>query len=84
MADKRKKAEAPVSIEEARKMARIKAVYAAPLWGLPSEGISKRCIRDDIPSAVKIGRDWYVTPEGLDQYFERNTKSKRGVKFDRR
>ena len=57
------------SIEQARKMARIKATDAAHLWGLEPRHISRYCCRGDIPGAVKLGRIWYVTPAGMDQLF---------------
>jgi hypothetical protein len=62
---------APAGIEQARKMARIKAHEAAPIWGLTKSTISLRCRRKEIPEAVMIGKTWYVTPSGMDRFFEK-------------
>lgn len=59
-----------VDIEQARKMARIKACIAAPVWGMNKIEISRYCNRGEIPGAVKLGRIWYVTPMGMDKLFE--------------
>jgi len=58
------------SIEQARKMARIKAIDAAPLWGIEPRHISRYCCRGEIPGAVKLGQIWYVTATGMDRLFE--------------
>jgi hypothetical protein len=70
-----KRQHGPATIDDARKMARIKAVHAAPLWGLNPKKLSVMCLRDEVADAVKIGRDYFVTPAGMDAIF--NTKSKR-------
>lgn len=64
----------PDCIEQARKMARIKAVDAAPLWGLLPSQISRYCCKKEIPGAVKLGQVWYVTPQGMDRFFDRKSK----------
>ncbi len=61
---------APANIEQARGMARIRAVHAAPLWGMNSEDLRLRCLRKQVPEAVRDGRYWYVTPAGMDRMFE--------------
>ena len=58
---------APTSIEEARKFARLKADHAAPVWDMKPTTLKRRCLRGEVPSAVKVGRIWYVTPEGMDR-----------------
>ena len=65
---------APGSIEQARKMARIKAIDAAPLWGLPANTMRVRCIRGEVKGAVKLGQIWYVTPLGMDLMFEQKKR----------
>lgn len=68
------KSTAPASIDQARKMARIKAIDAAPLWGLDPVTISLRCRRKEIPEAKQLGSIWYVTPGGMDRLFEGGKK----------
>jgi len=63
-----------MDIEQARKMARIKATDAAPLWGLEPAGMCRRCIRGEIPGAAKLGKIWYVTPTGMDKLFEQKKR----------
>ena len=58
------------SIEQARRMARFRAVDAARLWGLDPKNISRRCIKGEITGAVRLGQVWYVTPQGMDKLFE--------------
>lgn len=65
-----------MDIEQARKMARIKAHEAAPVWGMNRVEISRYCNRGEIPGASKLGRVWYVTPSGMDKLFE--AKKKKG------
>ena len=65
---------APTDIEQARKLARIKATDAAPLWGINPTQISRYCIRGIIPGAKKFGRAWYVTPLGMDLMFEQKKR----------
>lgn len=60
----------PKTIEEARKMGRIKAAIAAPLWGLSRYALALKCNRGEVPGAHKLGRPWYVTPEGMDAMFQ--------------
>lgn len=64
----------PESIEAARKMARIKALDAAPLWGLEAKHLSHICCRGEVPEAKKFGRVWFVTPGGMDRMFEQKRK----------
>jgi hypothetical protein len=59
-----------MDVEQARKMARIKATEAAPVWGLNPKEISRQCNRGEIPGAVKLKQIWYVTPQGMDKLFE--------------
>jgi hypothetical protein len=70
---------APATIDEARKMARIRAVHAAPLWGMTEGELRRRCIREEIPGATQPGKGsvWYVTPAGMDAYFEKPAKKAR-------
>lgn len=62
---------APQDIEQARKMARIKAIDAAPLWGMSPATMRIRCKNKTVPGAVQLGRIWYVTPAGMDKLFNR-------------
>lgn len=55
-------------------MARIKAIDAAPLWGLPANTMRVRCIRGEVKGAVKLGQIWYVTPLGMDLMFEQKKR----------
>jgi hypothetical protein len=59
----------PESIEEARKMGRVKAVYMAPLYGMTPGMLRRRCVKGEVKGAVKIGQEWYVAPEGMDALF---------------
>ena len=70
------KSTAPDGIEQARKMARLKAIDAAPMWGLDPANIARRCIRGEIPGAVKLGQVWFVTPDGMDKLFDGKRKNK--------
>lgn len=74
----------PATIEDARKMARIKAVHAAPLWGMVPKQLSLMCLRGEVSDAVKIGRDYYVTPTGMDAIFSSNTTSQHGRRVNQR
>lgn len=67
----------PATIDEARNMARIRIADAAPLWGLSRASLSLKCLRGEIPGAVKLGGNWFITPEGMDQYFASGEKKKR-------
>jgi len=74
----------PATIEEARHMARIKAAHAAPLWGMVPKQLSLMCLRGEVQGAVKIGRNYFVTPDGMDAIFSSsNAKSQRGRRFRR-
>lgn len=64
----------PQDIEAARKMARIKAIDAAPLWSLNPVTMSLRCLRGEVPGAVQLGRIWYVTPAGMDAIFTKRSR----------
>ena len=66
---------APQDIEQARKMARIKAVDAAPIWGMAPATLALMCLRKEVPEAKKLGMRWYVTPRGMDMLFERRRRS---------
>jgi len=68
-----------MDIEQARKMARIKATIAAPLWGLNPVTMSLRCLRGEVPHAVQIGRIWYVTPAGMDLIFAVKPKRRKTI-----
>lgn len=65
-------------------MARIKAVHAAPLWGMVPKQLSLMCLRGEVADAVKIGRDYYVTPAGMDSIFRSNTTSQHGRRVNQR
>lgn len=68
------KAPEPKTIDEARGMARIKITTAAPLWGMSRYTLACHCLKGNVPGAQKLGRCWYVTPQGMDQMFENQGK----------
>lgn len=66
----------PKTIEEARAMARLKVKYAAPLWGMNTVVLRRHCLRKRVPGAVKLGHEWFVTPEGMDALFQEQPRKK--------
>ena len=68
---------APADIDQARKMARIRSKDAAPLWGMTSTDLQLKCLRGEVPDAVKNGLYWYVTPAGMDRMFELMKRKRR-------
>lgn len=56
-------------IDQARKMARIKASEAGPIWGIPRNKMSLLCVTGKIQGAAKFGKTWFVTPTAMDNLF---------------
>ena len=63
----------PTDIDAARRMARLRARDAAGIWGINADTFIRKCNQKPcpVPSAVKLGKCWYVTPQGMDKIFDK-------------